>query len=167
MNICLISTEFPPETGWGGIGSYCWELAWGLRDLGHDVDVISLSPNSVNKRYIAPNLAVHRIPNLPQSNVYRFQRKWGIKQRNIMGRYGILFNAMAWSVNSARYVKKLLKQKLFDIIECPEYMAQGYWIQKITTIPIAIKLHTPFGLAYKLNGNRPYLPINLLSRIEK
>src|SRR5260370_29129889 len=41
LNICLISEEYPPETGWGGIGTYTYNLAKGLTDLGHRVHVIA------------------------------------------------------------------------------------------------------------------------------
>ena len=43
MRICLISREYPPETGWGGIGAYTFQHANALRALGHDVEVVALA----------------------------------------------------------------------------------------------------------------------------
>jgi len=41
MRICLVSFEYPPETGWGGIGTQTRHKARGLAARGHDVQVIS------------------------------------------------------------------------------------------------------------------------------
>src|SRR4051812_46426759 len=41
LGICLISEEFPPDTGGGGIGTYVYNLAHGLAQLGHRVHVIA------------------------------------------------------------------------------------------------------------------------------
>src|SRR3990172_8383945 len=43
MKICLISEEFPPETGWGGIGTHTYNLSLALTELGHKVHVVSKS----------------------------------------------------------------------------------------------------------------------------
>jgi glycogen synthase len=43
MRICLISREYPPETGWGGIGAYTYQHANSLAALGHDVEVVALA----------------------------------------------------------------------------------------------------------------------------
>ncbi len=43
MRICLISREFPPETGWGGIATFVHDLALGLHEIGQEVEVIALS----------------------------------------------------------------------------------------------------------------------------
>ncbi len=41
MNICIVSREYPPETGWGGIGTYTYHLAQGLARRGHAVHVVA------------------------------------------------------------------------------------------------------------------------------
>ena len=43
MRICLISREYPPETGFGGIATFTRHLALGLKALGHDVEVVCLA----------------------------------------------------------------------------------------------------------------------------
>jgi glycosyltransferase involved in cell wall biosynthesis len=61
LNICLITTGFPPDNG-GGIGTYIYNLAKGLVKLGHTVQVIS--PAS-GPDYIQDNvdrINVHRLP---------------------------------------------------------------------------------------------------------
>ena len=41
MNICLVSREYPLEIGWGGIGTYTYNLAHALTELEHEVHVIA------------------------------------------------------------------------------------------------------------------------------
>ena len=41
MNICVVSREYLPETGWGGIGTYTYNLAHALTELGNGVHVIA------------------------------------------------------------------------------------------------------------------------------
>src|SRR5579872_333903 len=41
MNIGLLSFEYPPETGFGGIGTYTWYQARALARLGHTVHVLA------------------------------------------------------------------------------------------------------------------------------
>ena len=50
MRICLISREYPPETGWGGIATFTRHLAHGLHELGHEVDVIALARRAAAKQ---------------------------------------------------------------------------------------------------------------------
>ena len=55
MRICVISREYPPDTGWGGIGAYSYLHANTLAELGHDVEVIALT---------AENVTVCRLPQM-------------------------------------------------------------------------------------------------------
>lgn len=41
MKIALLSFEYPPETGFGGIGTYTWYHARALARLGHEVHVLA------------------------------------------------------------------------------------------------------------------------------
>ena len=41
LKIALLSYEYPPETGFGGIGTYTWYQARALAKLGHEVHVLS------------------------------------------------------------------------------------------------------------------------------
>src|SRR5436190_904728 len=41
LKIALLSFEYPPETGFGGIGTYTWHHARALAKLGHEVHVLA------------------------------------------------------------------------------------------------------------------------------
>src|ERR1700758_1296470 len=45
MRIALVSKDYPPTKHLGGIGTQTYHLAHGLADLGHEIHVITLSPD--------------------------------------------------------------------------------------------------------------------------
>ena len=68
VKICLVSQEYPPETGGGGIGTQTYLKAQGLSARGHEVHVVSASPNRHARSYIDGRANVHRIP-YPESRI--------------------------------------------------------------------------------------------------
>src|SRR5687767_8234438 len=62
MRIALISQEYPPETGSGGIGTQAFQKANWLADHGHEVHVISHSRDGRRHEYQAGGVHVIRIP---------------------------------------------------------------------------------------------------------
>lgn len=60
LRICLISKQFPP--GVGGAETYAYELANGLAELGHEVDVYTQWIDSPDEESdVHENVSVHRI----------------------------------------------------------------------------------------------------------
>ena len=62
MRIALVSQEFPPETGSGGIGTQAFQKAHWLAGRGHDVHVISHSLDGERHEYQQGMVHVIRIP---------------------------------------------------------------------------------------------------------
>ena len=60
MRICLISREYPPDTGWGGIGTYTFHLAHGLAERGHVVHVLAQGFGTDRQDADGP-VTVHRL----------------------------------------------------------------------------------------------------------
>ncbi len=127
MKIAYISYEFPPETGYGGIGTYTYQIATALAAKGHYIEVFSSSPTG-NKRNIeiAENLLLHRV------------------------------KAGKRSVFSELIVEVFRERSsivCFDIIESPEYCAEGLEVRKaFPDIPMIVKLHAPLFLINKINN---------------
>ena len=61
QGICLVSREYPPETGWGGIGSYTHDLAHGLAAKGYKVHVVAQGLEK-DQEYWDGRVHVHRNP---------------------------------------------------------------------------------------------------------
>src|SRR5206468_11907421 len=60
MRIGLVSYEYPPQRGLGGVGTYTFRLAGALGRAGHEV--IVLAGPSEGAEFDQPNVTVHRLP---------------------------------------------------------------------------------------------------------
>jgi glycosyltransferase involved in cell wall biosynthesis len=156
MHICLIAQEFPPETGWGGIGSYTFILAQGLVELGEDVTVIA-EANEHDHRYIENKIEVHRVA--------RKKKTW--RSKIFQRFFPITFQYIGWSYQVAKKVAEIHKYKKIDIIETSETNAPGFFLSLLTKIPLIVKLHTPYYIHCKLNGYPISFDLKLFSLFEK
>src|SRR5215210_2624545 len=62
MRVLLVSQEFPPETGWGGIGTYVKLIAPALVRAGAEVHVLSVVKGQARSRKVIDGVRVHRAP---------------------------------------------------------------------------------------------------------
>lgn len=160
MRIALLSYEYPPETGFGGIGTYTWHHARALAQLGHEVHVLagSLVEGQINTQ-TGDGVHVHRYkatgPLLRgmETSLNRL-RYWWTKQR--------LSNA--WTMAEA--FRKLQRQHAFDIVEAPECGAEAALLTAMTKVPVVIRLHSPSELIMPYY-DVPEGDIRWCSRIEK
>src|SRR2546425_10461353 len=79
LNICFVSQEYPAETGWGGIGTYTYEMARGLARAGHQVIVVSRALDHPQHYFEDDGVEVYRIVpslNLDSSPVLWRLNKW-------------------------------------------------------------------------------------------
>jgi glycosyltransferase involved in cell wall biosynthesis len=144
LNICLISEEFPPETGWGGIGSYSFIVARGLAALGHRVHVIARCWG-VRRLEQIDGVQLHRIP-IPEPSWRR--GTWFINIRFPESRQVLL-----WSLQASRAVEEIHAREELDLVESPEYHAQGLMTSlRQDRTPLVIRLHTPAFLCRRING---------------
>jgi glycosyltransferase involved in cell wall biosynthesis len=136
MRICLLSREYPPETGWGGIGAYSQQLARALADGGHDVHVICLTKrDSVAPAvsYFDGLVAVHRVPWAEPLE------KWVLVLATLSNSHHLLKAAVAmWN----KFLP-LHKEKAFDIVEAPDHLAEGLFVALTGIAPLVVRLHTP------------------------
>jgi glycosyltransferase involved in cell wall biosynthesis len=139
LKIALMSFEYPPETGFGGIGTYTWYQARALAKLGHDVHVLAgaTGPSNLQTRE-HDGVTVHRF----RSNnmlVRSFQmlnraQLWWTKNR--------LENA----VSMYHGLKTIKREHQFDLIEMPECGAEGLLINHLMGENTLIKFHSPAQL---------------------
>jgi glycogen synthase len=147
LTICLVSEEFPPETGWGGIGTYTYNLAEGLVQQGHRVHVITRTwnPESVKE---SNGVIVHRLV-VPEPSWRR-----GTYMLNL--KFAETRSIRAWNSRVASCIQTILAQEPVDIVESPEYRAQALRLAlKNPHLPLVVKLHTPAYLCREVNGSGP------------
>lgn len=131
MRICLVSQEYPPETADGGIGYQTYAKAHGLAHRGHQIHVISTSEEHRLQEYADGPVHVLRIPGY-----------WD--------RMPICSKPVEWITYSAEVaaaIAGLHTQCPLDLVEFPEYGAEGYVHllnqAKWNHIPTVIHLHGP------------------------
>jgi glycosyltransferase involved in cell wall biosynthesis len=131
MRIALVSQEYPPETAKGGLGTQTFLKAHGLAALGHQVHVISRSPNAERTERDDDGVQVTRIP--------------GFESR--MAVYTEAADWLSYSAEVAAAIASLHAQTPLDLVEFPEWGAEGYVHLLNQTewnrIPSVIHLHGP------------------------
>ncbi len=129
MRICLISREYPPETGFGGIASYTFQHAHALHELGHDVEVIALAAPESKHNESAPfnenGVIVHRVA---YSHLDRLSM---IRAASPFTHY-VLSAAYAL----ARKFSELHAAEPFDVAESPEHLAEGLCPALCKNVPL-------------------------------
>ncbi len=162
MRICLLSREYPPETGWGGIGTFTHHLAHGLRELGQEVHVVSLTGNdsaSATQKADLDGIIVHRVP--IQS----------LRDRSSLFNFCLPVTRPMLQQTSALW-KKLLElhqQKPFDVIECAEHFAEGLFPSMSRVAPLVVRLHTPHSklVSEKFHNFTPSFDHRVLTMLER
>ena len=158
MRVCLISREYPPDTGWGGIATFAYHLAHGLTELGHDVEVVSLAKDKAHAR-LHDGILVHRVtPHM------------------IMGDLGAISMCMPYSryvirTTSALWKKflELHQEKPFDVIDSPELLAEGLVPAITKTAPLVVRLYTPHSkfIAERLHSVKPSFDHEFVAALER
>lgn len=136
MRICFVCREYPPSLRGGGIASYIKEVAHGLRDAGHRVTVIAASDDSrVSSDEDDEGVRVIRLSGgdflIPQ-----------VEGRSLLKKFRMFYRFYSYRKKIRR---KVLELGDVDIIEVPEYGAEGYFLNDIG-IPVVTRLHTPMLL---------------------
>jgi glycosyltransferase involved in cell wall biosynthesis len=136
MRICLVSQEYPPDTVRGGVGVQTWNKARTLTRLGHTVDVLSCAagPGPDLQTDIQDGITVHRMqPPDSGFSVYETPTYW---------------IGYSWLV--LRHLHSLMQRTAFDVIDFPEYGAEGFAYQLDRTpwnwAPVVVQLHAPLAM---------------------
>ena len=133
MRICIVSQEYPPETGGGGIGTQSFLKAHGLAAHGHHVEVVSASWTNPRSEYDGKAL-VHRIK----------PSDFGLDPHDISIEW------MTYSLSIAQKLTEMKAEENFDIIQFPEYVGEGFFYQtnrfQWRTAKYSVQLHGPLGM---------------------
>ena len=136
LNICIISREFPPDTAFGGIGTFSLDTALMLVERGHRVTVLSQSL-SVTRTFEHQGIIVHKLRIPRPFATYRFLPAL------ILGFNYVIF----------RRLRQLHRDRPFDLIDAPDHLGEGLFAGLFTRLPVVTRLHTPFALLVDLGLN--------------
>jgi hypothetical protein len=162
LRICLVSKEYPP-TGTGGISSYVYRLAHGLAEAGHNVTVIA-GPADSNRpdRPSGPRNqdqeSDEALPTAHQPSAVKLSRVanrefWLPAPVRRKGR-GI-WNTLERSLAVDREIARLeRKQGPLDVVEMPNWGAEGLFYSFHPRAPLVIRLSTPLAQVSLLKGER-------------
>jgi glycosyltransferase involved in cell wall biosynthesis len=153
MTIVYISSEYPPLTGNGGIGTYTKHIAEGMCRRGHVVHVISRSTTSERFEQHINRVTIHRVPPdpfmLPKGRYFYYVRsffRWLF--------YHTLVR-LSWASAAAGELGRLRsKLEKIDIVEYPECGAEGFFIPRMTGTLTVVRLHTPWYIVRAINTIR-------------
>lgn len=136
MNIALVSAEYPPETDFGGLGSYIYKLAHALSALDHRVTVVSSTaePEVVGPRTDGP-VTVYRVP----------------RPRHDLAGLGRSVNNVIYSFRVYRLLGRLMREKAIEVIQFPEYRGEGLIHSLLGRTPYVVRFSTPRWLVDELN----------------
>lgn len=130
MNICFLCREYNNSVGHGGIGTFTYLIASALSEFGHKVFVVNISTEE--KMYERNNIIIYSkklfyIPLLPRI----------LKLLRCEDFYLRLINAFS----NYLALKNLIKMYKIDIIECPDWFAEGLFVKLIRKIPLVVRIH--------------------------
>ena len=161
MNVLFLSKEYPPETGWGGIGTYIYNIAHALSERGHSVHILSLAykthPEYKEQKTGKGGIHIHLIKPVrfptPILNHFFFRSLEIIK----------------FNITIILKIKKLLNSEKFDIIEAPEWRSEAFLLSFIKPkgVPLVIKCHSPSVLLNEVYKNAPTLDSRFVDWIER
>ncbi|HYD20268.1 MAG TPA: glycosyltransferase family 4 protein [Flavipsychrobacter sp.] len=131
MRIVLVSQEFPPETAKGGIGTQTYMKAHGLAALGHEVVVLSRSIDNIVSKITQGKVTVIRIPGMEDA----------------LPEMTLPVQWLSYSVKVAEALNDIHSESPIDIIDFPEWAAEGYVYLLNRTewnkVPVVVQLHGP------------------------
>lgn len=136
MKIALLSHEYPPETGYGGIGSYTWSHAHALTRLGHEVHVLAGDVVAGPLRTTNDNgVWVHRYRHDgPLMACLRPLSVLGLRWTR---------NRIENAVSMYQGLRILRHRHEFDIIEMPECGGEGALVNHRMRERTVVRLHSP------------------------
>lgn len=135
MHICFVCREYLPSLRGGGIASYIKEVAHGLYAAGHQVTVICASDDTRQNSVYNEGVRIIRLKNgdflIPE-----------IEKPSLWKKFRPIYRFYSYRKQIVQFINELGGA---DIIEVPEYGAEGYFLQQLN-IPIVVRLHTPILL---------------------
>ena len=123
----------------GGIESYVRVMARGMAEAGHEVHVVARAAHRTHSSCVG-GVHLHGI---------HVTDEWDQGDADL----GEAREALAFAWHAWRQVRALTEALgPFDIVEAPEYKAQGHFVARDAGLPLVVKCHAHLKLCLDLNG---------------
>ncbi len=152
MRIGLLSFEYPPETGFGGIGTYTWTQARALARLGHEVHVVAGATDAspvASSWQDGVRVWRGRAPGPTRATMGRaagWLRLWWTRRR------------LLTALDTRHTLARVLAEGALDAVEIPECGAEGLLCRNLLPGRAVVRFHSPAELIL------PYYAVNTLDR---
>ncbi|HYE20034.1 MAG TPA: glycosyltransferase family 4 protein [Tepidisphaeraceae bacterium] len=168
MRIGLVTYEYPPQPGLGGVGTYAFRLAGALAGAGHEVVVLA-GPAS-GPEIPLENVTVHRLaaryePSLGFS-AFRWVY-WQVLSRMMEKAHPIVWHWMRWNLASADALLDIHRKTPLDVIEAPEHAANGLFAGRLRKWPTVVRIHGPWDLFFGINRTEGTAMNRMLTSLER
>ena len=152
MRIGLVSYEYPPQRGLGGVGTYTFRLAGALGRAGHEVVV--LAGPSEEQDLQQPNVTIHRIaaryePTLNSRGLRWLY--WRVFAKMMDKAHPLVWHWMRWNMASGDALSEIHRKTPLDVIEAPEHAANGLFVGRLRKWPLVVRIHGPWDLFFGIN----------------
>lgn len=142
MRIAFVTLQYPPG-GVGGIGTYVETVATALAAAGHEVTVVCAASGQVRSTTVEGGVRVERFPLLGPE---RLRERLVSPHQALRVRIHHALSS-AWALWRTR--------GRFDVVEVPEWKAQGLLLRFVRRGPVVVHLHLGFELQAAWNGATP------------
>ena len=168
MRIGLVSHEYPPQHGLGGVGSYMFRLAGALGQTGHEVHVFA-GPSDRPPIQQA-NVHLHRIEAIyqPDSSIRAVRwLYWRGLAPLLNWAHPTIWHWIKWDLASLEVLREFHAQCPLDIIETPEHAANGWMAGHLRACPMILRVHCPWEIFIRINRFPPNPMNRALARLER
>ena len=129
LSICYVTQEYPPDTGWGGIGTYVKEIAHGLARCEHKVVVVTRA------------LVSERVDDEDGVLVYRILPRLSLNRLHVLWRLNRMWDGHRLGVAMAIHMVR--ERHGCDIVEVPSIHAEALLWQETHGSPaVVVRIHS-------------------------
>ncbi|HXF57871.1 MAG TPA: glycosyltransferase family 4 protein [Actinomycetota bacterium] len=138
--------------GRGGIGSYVRVMAKILAARGHQVHVLSCAEDQERADYVDGCVTVHRRPVIRGPVPSRIRRATFVRRSRVSLSCWVEFRRLGLEA---------------DVVEAPEWMAEGLLLSALSGVPSVVTLHGPLLALVSARGREPRWPERVSIRMER
>lgn len=142
MRIAFVTLQYPPG-GVGGIGTYVETVAAALAAAGHEVTVVCAAGGQARSSTVEDGVRVERFGLLGPARVWE----------RLVSPHQALRVRIHHAVSSAWALWRTSGR--FDVVEVPEWKAQGLLLRFLRRGSVVVHLHLAFELQAAWNGAMP------------